>query len=498
MAPRMRRAYVAIGVLWLWALLLLLTHAAARSPYSYSWALVGREAIRVYGAVANPDAAGMIPAEHYFYDARPPAWRNAFSIRIPLHPFAVSLLMPFTRSTLLSNYLANLGALMLLAAVAIKACQRRGLPLLPSTIALMTLYALPWVVTYVGQPMYYVPATTINFLVVIAAFSLDDDDLRRPWLSGLLLAVVLLNYDPYIYALALGAWIVFVIRFRRVRDIAVFAAVALLPSIAWTQFVRRASSDTLSRLMEKTFIRPIVGGWMEFLRHPIDRAVQPYLAAHIGTRVGAQLILAEIYWPMLLLCAAAFWRLGDHIPRTRRTALMALLAAVYALHQFGTALFDWENNPRRALAVVLAAGFAYCWCAAELWPHRAWRIAFAAVLAVCAFATMADVLIKRPMLTFLSTGQAVQMDPRYGMQLRKAYLTKESLPTLLDDENVWWRDLPRVTLTKETAATFAVTQLFVLFFFCALLWLLARARLLPRFAAAAGALVWVAGLIRFL
>jgi hypothetical protein len=494
----MRRVYVAIGVLWLWALLLLLTHASNRSPYSYSWALVGREAIRVYGAVVNPDAAAMIPVEHYFYDARPPVWRNAVSIRIPLHGFAVSLLMPFTRSTLLSNYLANLGALMLLAAVAIKACERRGLPLLPSTIAMMTLYALPWVVTYVGQPMYYVPATTINFLAVIAAFSLADDDLRRPWLSGLLLAVVMLNYDPYIYALALGAWMLFAIRFRRAADVAIFLAVALVPSFVWTQFVRRASGDTLSRLMEKTFIKPIFGGWTDLLRHPIERAAQPYLAGHIGVRVGAQLVLAEIYWPMLLVCAATLWRLGDRIPRTRRTALIALLAAVYALHQFGTALFDWENNPRRALPVVLAAGFAYCWCAAELWPRRGWRIAFIAALALCAFATMADVLIERPMLTFLSTGQAVQMDPRYGMQLRKTMLTKESLPKLLDDENVWWRDLPRVTLSKETAATFAGTQLFVLFFFCALLWILARARLLPKYAAAAGALLWLASLVRFL
>jgi hypothetical protein len=175
-----------------------------------------------------------------------------------------------------------------------------------------------------------------------------------------------------------------------------------------------------------------------------------------------------------------------------------MLVLVYAIHQFGTALFDWENNPRRALPVVLAAGFAYCWCAAELWPRRGWRIAFAAVLAVCAFVTMADTLIGRPMLTYYSTGQAVQFDPRYGMQMRKMELTKASLPALMEDEKIWWRDLPRVTLTAQTAARFFAMQLFFLVFCCALLRMLARAQLLPRHAAAAAALVWLASLVRFL
>jgi hypothetical protein len=494
----MTGASAAIAALWLWALLLLLTHAAARSPYSYGWALSGNGSVRAFGAVVNPDAAGMVPVARYFYDAQPPRWNLAPNFRLPLHGFVVSVLMAFTRSTLLANYAANLGALMLLAVVAVKLCEHYRLPLLPSTVALMTLYALPWVVTYVGQPMHYIVATTINFLAVMAAFCASDDDLRNPLLSGLLVAAVLLNYDPYIYALALGAWILFVVRFRRVRDVALFAIVAAAPVIAWTQFLRAASHDTLSRLTEKTFIKPIVAGWLELFRHPLDRAVQPYLAGHIGTHVGAHLILAEIYWPLLLVCAAALWRLGDRIPRTRRTALMAMLVLVYAIHQYGTALFDWENNPRRALPVVLAAGFAYCWCAAELWPRRGWRIAFAAVLVVCAFAPMADTLLGRPMLAYFSTGQAVQFDPRYGMQMRKMELTKASLPALMEDEKIWWRDLPRATLTTPAAVRFFAMQLFLLVFCCALLRMLARAQLLPRHAAAAGALVWLASLVRFL
>jgi len=486
----MRKATAAIAALWLWCLLLLLTHAAARSPYSYGWAIFGKPAMRVLGAVVNPDAMGMVPVARYFYDAQPPVtWRGAPNFRLPLHGFVVSVLMPFTRSTLLANYAANLGALMLLSVVAIRLCERYRLPLLPSTVALMTFLALPWVVTYIGQPMHYIVATTINFLAVIAAFALDDDDLRRPLVAGLLVAVILLNYDPYIYAIALTVWVA---RFRRVRDYAVFVAVAVLPIVAWTAYVRYASDDTLSRQTERSFIKPVVDAWTEFLRHPLQHAAQPFLAGHIGLHIGTHLILAEVWWPLLLICAAALWRLGDRIPRGRRTALLALLVVVYAVHQFGTAAFDWENNPRRALPVVLAAGIAYCWCAAELWPRRGWRIAFAAVLAVCIFLTMADALFDMPVMTFFSTGQAINFHPRYAMQLR--WMTMESMPALMHDQDMNWHDLGRVS----PLARFFPPQLFLLFFCCALLWTLSRARLLPRHAAVAGALLWLASLVRFL
>ena len=78
----MRRAYAAIAALWLWALLLLLTHAAARSPYSYGWALSGRDSVRAFGAVVNPDAAGMVPVARYFYDAQSPRWNLAPNFRL--------------------------------------------------------------------------------------------------------------------------------------------------------------------------------------------------------------------------------------------------------------------------------------------------------------------------------------------------------------------------------------------------------------------------------
>src|SRR5205085_11553645 len=113
---------------------------------SYAWAMIGKGAQRVLGAVVNPDANGMVPVAAYFYDGQPPAvWGYSPNFRLPLHGFAVSVLMPFTRSTLLANDLANLGALMLLSGLAIHLCERYLLPLLPSVIALMTIYALPWV-----------------------------------------------------------------------------------------------------------------------------------------------------------------------------------------------------------------------------------------------------------------------------------------------------------------------------------------------------------------
>src|SRR5205814_9171065 len=102
-------------------------------------------------------------------------------------------------------------------------------------------------------------------------------------------------------------------------------------------------------------------------------------------------------------------RLRTEARHTRPATTVALLLLFYALHQMATAAFDWENNPRRALPVVLAIGYVYCWLA-DRWsagvpagwsggvppPPRAetarsqpartpalfWHFAFVAVLAI--------------------------------------------------------------------------------------------------------------------
>ena len=488
------KKWLAIGALWLWIAILFATHWGARSPYSYGWAIFRGNAARINGTVVNPDAIVVQPVTMYFYEGRTPEnWGNSPQFRLPFHSFVVATIASFTRSYLASNYLVNVGALMLLAVVAVNFALRRGLKLLPATIALLTIAALPWVVTYVGQPMHYIVGITINFLAVIVASALDPDDLRKPWLSGLLLAIVMLNYDAWIFAAALAAYVMFLVRFRRALDYAIFVVVGAAPVVIWVQFLRYLTDDRVSRMIERTFIQPVLNAWLDFLRHPLAYPLRPFLAAHVGLNIGAHLLLAMVYWPVLLLCAAGAWRV-----RERPAPLVALLLLVFALHQIATAAFDWENNPRRALPAVLAIAFIYCWLADRLWSAGVpWRIAFVAVLAISCALAMADTFLNTPAVQFLSTGQAVQHNPKEPITIGDMRFNRDTMPTLMADEPPVWHDLGAAHVAPEAAAKFAFAQVFNAFFVCALLWLLARARLLPRFAPVIGAAVWVASAVRF-
>lgn len=494
------KKWLAVGVLGLWIAVLFATHFAAQSPYSYGWAIFNGYSKRLLGTVVNPDAIVVYPVTLFFYDGETPRdWGESPNYRLPMHSFAVATAAAFTRSYLIANDAANVGALMLLALVGMNAALRRQLRVWPACIALLTIATLPFVAAYIGQPMHYAVGITINFLAVIAASALDDDELRKPWISGLLVAIVMLNYDPYIFAAAIAVHALFVVRFRRVRDVVVFAVIAAAPLAIWTTFMRVVTSDRLSRMIERTFVKPVIEGWMQYVQHPIVYALQPFLMPHVGLRIGFDMVLSMVYWPILILCVAGLWRLRGEIPRTRAAAIAGLLVLLFVLHQFGTAGFDWENNPRRALPVVLAVAFLYCWLADRLWDRRGWRAAFLAVLAISGILVMADTLLDRPVVQYLSTGQAMHANPKEAITaIRYMRFHGTSMPRLMSDIDPVWHDLGRARgLTRETAARFLFAQLFVGFFCCALLWLLARAKLLPRLAPAIAAGVWVVSVVRF-
>lgn len=492
--PRVRK-WLAVGALWLWIAILFATHWGARSPYSYGWAIFRGHSARLLGAVVNPDALVVQPVTLYFYDASTPEnWGNSPNFRLPFHSFLVATVAAFTRSSLASYSIVNVGALMLLSLVAVNAALRRGLRLLPTTIALATMAALPFFATNIGQPMHYIAGTAINFLAVIAAMSLDDDDLRKPLLAGVLLAIVMLNYDAYIYAAALAVYLLFVVRFRRARDYVLFVLIAAAPVVLWVQFLRKLTDDRVSRMIERTFIAPVMTGWLDFVKHPLTYALRPFIAGHVGLHVGTHFVLAMVYWPVLVLCLAAAWRLRNELPRA---ALATLLLLFFVLHQLATAAFDWENNPRRALPVVLAIAIAYCWFAARLWSALPWRVAFIAVLAISCALAMADTLLHTPAVQFLSTGQAIQHNPKEPITIGYMRFDNETMPTLMADEPPIWHDLGRAHVAREAAVKWAFAQIFNAFFCWALLWLLARAQLLPRWVPALAVTIWILSVVRY-
>jgi hypothetical protein len=500
LSPLNTRKYLALAALAVWVLILYATHLGGWSPYSYGWAMFQRPSDRLFGRVVNTDALQMVPAMHFFYDGETPAkWEEVTNLRLPLHPFIVATIASFTRSYLLANDIANIGALLLLLLVALNAAERRQLQRMPVVMGLMTLLALPFVATYIAQPMQYIVGTSINFLAIIALFALSDDDVRRPLIAAIPVAVMLLNYDPYIYVLAAVLYILAFVRFRSALDYLIFLVVAVTPAFLWTQVIRAVTNDRLSQVNESRFIRPVIGNWYEFLLHPMHNAIAPYLAGHIGLHIGAHMVLTAIYWPILLTCAVALWQLRDKVPHAHRAILIALLVLAFVIHQIATAAFDWENNPRRALPFLLAFAFAYLWAANETWSSRGWRITLTVLLIIGAVLTMSDRLFRVPVLTYLPTQQAMQRNPKDSMEtFRDLRLDKQSMPDWMTDEKIVWHDLGRAQLQRGVAPAFFLLQVLLALSCCALLWLLARAELLPRHSAAIGAIVWIASAIRFI
>ena len=463
--------------------------------------MFGGPSARLMGRGVNPDARQMVPVMRFFYDGQTPAkWEDVTNFRLPLHAFAVATIASFTRSYLLSNDIVNIGALILLCLVALNLSEQLRLPHVPVVVTLMTLLAMPFVATYVAQPMQYIAGTTISFLAVIAVFALSEDDLRRPLIAAVPAAVMVLNYDPYIYAATAIIYLFFVVRFRRAIDYVIATVLMLAPVTIWTETMRAVSNDHLTRENQQKFISPVIAGWREFFRHPVEHALQPFLMGHIGLHIGAHFVLATIYWPALVTCVVGLWLLHNRIPRTRRVALIALLVVVFVGHQMMTAAFDWENNPRRALPCLLAFSFAYVWMATQVWPVRAWRYLLIALLIISATLTLTDRLFKVPTLTYLPTGQAIQRNPKdaMGPTLRNLRLDKTSMPAWVEDEKIEWHDLTRARLAQGITAAFFSMQILLAILCCALLWLLARAQLLPRYSAVAGAVIWMASAVRFI
>jgi hypothetical protein len=170
--------------------------------------------------------------------------------------------------------------------------------------------------------------------------------------------------------------------------------------------------------------------------------------------------------------------------------VIALLPLFFLAEQLLAAAFDWELNPRRAIPAVLAFGVAYVWVA-----NRGRRGVVIALFALSAFLAFSDTLFDKPGLAFLRTGQAVRHDIHDAMRAERLRLDTDSMPRLLQDEKITWRDTTRARL--QNVGAFAVSQALGLFLLVGVFSLTARAELLPRWLPYAAAGVWVASLVRF-
>ena len=496
----MRKAVV-VAVVFAWLVLLGVTHYGGRSPYSYGWAIFHLEnenSRYLHGAVVNPDALSAVDVSLFFYDGRSIDWGNAPNLDLPLHAFAVATLAGITRGTLTASYLANLLFFAIVAVAGLNLADRYGIRRGATLATLLTVFSLPIVIDYIGQPLHYAVGMCASALIVLSMLAMDEHDARKPWIAALAVSILLLNYDPYVFLGALVAWLLFARRFARWWHVPLFLVLAVIPKILWTQFLRYASHGNLGKQLHDNFIKPVINGWREMLQDPVNNALQPFVASHTGVHVALHQMLAMIYWPLIAVCVWLLFRLRPRLART--WVLVALLPLFLFLEQTAAAAWDWELNPRRAIPVVLAFAIAWCWSTDKVWDGRWWRAGILALLGMSALLALSDTLVHDPVMAYMRTGQAMRIQPQEAAVKENLRLYPYSMPKLLHDTKIDWRDLDkaRIERRENRRTMFMATQVMGLYLLVGLFWLTARARILPRWAPYAAAGVWVLSLTRFI
>jgi hypothetical protein len=473
-----------IAILAAWALLLLVTHHAEKSPYTYVSELTyGESPLSDLGRVAAPDALTVLPVTRFFYDGTAPAdYARAHNLWLPLHSFAAAIGLSFVRNYLWANSLVNLLFIVIVAAAAVRFGTARGLRPLPLLLGMATLFALPPVVACIGQPLHYIVAPAITFLMMLSAMAMGEEDLRNPWIAGALTAVQTLNYHWYVFVAALTTYLA-VVRFRRRRDDAIYLIVAAAPAIGWELFLRAVTAGHASTTIRNALVLPVLYEWAEFLRHPLERLMMPLIATHVGAAVAFHQAIALIHWPLLIAAVCALWVLRPRAPR-----LLLLLLAFFLLEQLVSAAFDFENSPRRALPLFFAFACAYCWSVDRLSERRGWKLTFAALFAFTAFFAFADVVFDRAGGAFLNVGEAIQL-PKDAIRYETRTVPRQPAGVARDPQPELRAPFPSARYARSGA--FAFAQLFVAFWLGMAFWIAARARLLPRFAPWAFAGVWL-------
>jgi hypothetical protein len=234
------------------------------------------------------------------------------------------------------------------------------------------------------------------------------------------------------------------------------------------------------------------------LADPAGNALQPFVASHVGVHVAIHQVLAMIYWPLVAACVWLLFRLRPRL--SRAFALPVLLIVFFFCEQMVAASWDWELNPRRAIPVVLAFAIAWCFSLDRVWEQRWWRIGAVALFVMSALLALSDTIFKEPVMAFVRTGQAMKLQPHEALEKENMKLIPYSMPKLLSDQKLEWRDLPgaRISRGENHRTMFVISQAMGLFLLVGLFWLTARARILPRWAPLCAFGLWLVSLTRFI
>lgn len=464
--------------------LIFFTHMGTNSPYTYVIPIVkGHSTPNIDGHFVNGDVKAVTPVTKYFYFPRirkmPDRAINFFT---PPHSYLVAIVTSFTRSNLISNYIANLLFVFLIIVVAVNYAWRSFVSPINILLTGMIVLSLPYFSHYIGQPIQYIVDPTLSFMIILCVLALARMGVKNPYLFGLLTGFLGLNYDPYIYVFALFVFFILFYRFPKLWHYGVYFVLTFAPVYLWVRFLKWASHGHIPQ-EQKAFFDAVIDGWYSVYLRPAKNLFLPYLASHIGIVTGIKHILANFYWPTLLIITAFIFVYSPRFiklvkRKNYQATVMIAIVIGFIGHQMATAAFDWENSPRRAIPLVLVFGFATSWILKQTSVTR-WRHLFGGILGLNILLSFADTIFKYVAIGLLPIGEFARGSVKQALDFNKIRLDSSTIANLGIDGTIRLGNIEKAIFHKKFLLEFMVCQLVFTFFIFVVFYALGRARLLP-------------------
>jgi hypothetical protein len=221
----------------------------------------------------------------FFYEPRRIDYKQAHNLKLPMQSFLSSIGMALTHSYLIGTFAINFLITCLLAVAAVNLAGQAGLSRRATLVAGLTFFSLPLWAHYIGQPMQYTVAVSINFLIALTAVALVRKQAATPVSFGILTALLTLNYDWYVFAFALLLYLIVSGTLRTFRDYAVYFGTAVIPLLLWRLAVQRMTSGAVSTEIEDSFVIPVLSSWLRDLAALRVWPLTPFVVTSVGLRI---------------------------------------------------------------------------------------------------------------------------------------------------------------------------------------------------------------------
>lgn len=410
-----------------------LTHLGNRSPYTYGWSIFGKPWIgTIESQAVNPDALSIVPLTIGFLKPCGLDF-HAPNIFLPIHSMIAACVIAFTHSYMLSNWILNFATLAFLAFVIVKVLRDERAPPAAIVVIGLSILSVPWVANYVGQPMQYTFGICVDALLVVSVIRQSERRPPEPALVGVACALLMLTYDGYVYVAAIVLYVLAFRRFQHWLDYVVMPVVAFAPRYLWDRFIAVAGGADLKTRVSDEFTKPILAGWTKILKEWKTPSIF-YAATQIGWDLIFKETIAVLWWPLVLVVLVVLARDRRRLMASSWTRMCICIAIAFAAEQFVAGPFDWEQNPRRALPMVLVFSVAIARAVSSTWHSIGHRAVFGALAIVSVTLSFADTAFHDPFPALMETNQMIRAEPASPMKYANVRLDDDKPRALLPRE----------------------------------------------------------------